>query len=207
MSYSDSRDPDVLEEWIANSPDAKDDGAWLQQAIAGNEQTGIANGRERRPGKERERTMVTYTARQQRIQFFREHAGYSTPPGRLVCAKNLADAEEYANTNDWVYEWHDDPEPWDSDIPDYTPSEVLGCILRDADRNILAALFGIADPDQEYRRVVEAELAYEAIGTPRFRTAREDIEIAAEILGDIEGNDQVNLAQEYLSQALQKLKK
>jgi len=49
-----------------------------------------------------------FTPRQKQIQFFQEHAGYCTPPGRMACAKALADAETLADELDlhvtWEYE-------------------------------------------------------------------------------------------------------
>src|SRR6476646_8922589 len=38
--------------------------------------------------------------RRARIEWFAATAGYCTPPGRLACAKSLADAEEYFEDND-----------------------------------------------------------------------------------------------------------
>jgi len=43
------------------------------------------------------------------------------------------------------------------------PSEVLVAILKDASGNVIGSLSGIGDPDNNYRRVVEAELALEAL--------------------------------------------
>lgn len=42
--------------------------------------------------------------------------------------------------------------------------EIVGCILRDEFGEHLASLWGIIDPDPHYIRVVEAELASEAMG-------------------------------------------
>jgi hypothetical protein len=44
---------------------------------------------------------------------------------------------------------------------------VLCCVLKDGDGNVLASLCGITDPDSNYRRVVEAELASEALHNER----------------------------------------
>jgi hypothetical protein len=41
--------------------------------------------------------------------------------------------------------------------------EILGCIARGPDGEVLASLWGIVDADIGYRRVVEAELASEAL--------------------------------------------
>ena len=95
-------------------------------------------------------------------RFFKEHAGYCTPPGQAACALDLARAERVAKDEGCTWEWVPDDQPWDSD-DDYEPDEVLGCILRDESGSVLASLWGIGDPSAEYRRVVEAELAQEAL--------------------------------------------
>jgi hypothetical protein len=59
-------------------------------------------------------------------------------------------------------DWEGDPEGYDSD-DSYEPKEVLGAVLRDEHGHVLASLWGIADPDRNYKRVVEAELTLEAL--------------------------------------------
>lgn len=98
-------------------------------------------------------------------RFFFENAGYIVGQ-RAVCALQLARAEEYASDNDWEAECVDDDCPdlsWMSDDERELPHEVLGCVLKDADGNVLASLWGITDPDVGYMRVVRAELASEAL--------------------------------------------
>lgn len=101
------------------------------------------------------------------FRFFHEHSGYSVPPGRAVCALDLARAEALASEEGWRVEWHDDAEgarDWYCECG-CQPSEVLGCVLtftHDDGSEAHFSLWGIGDPSPEYRRVVEAELASEA---------------------------------------------
>lgn len=104
------------------------------------------------------------------IRFFRKHGGYSKGPGESTSqaktrsATAMARAEAEANSRGWRVEWEGDPESYDpGDETDYEPKEVLGAVLRDGDGKVLASLWGIADPTRQYRRVVEAELAAEAL--------------------------------------------
>src|SRR5579864_9715807 len=102
--------------------------------------------------------------RRKLIQFFLEHACYCTPPGRMVGARDLADAYLYAEAEEYTWEW-----VWDDDWRDALdmefdnerqrvayykqPHEVLGCVLHDPNDNVVASLWGIVDPDDNYRRV------------------------------------------------------
>ena len=99
-------------------------------------------------------------------QFFYAYAGYGYDPttetrvqGRRRCARALAEAEQHARRMEWAAEWVWDDMPWEGED---TPSEVLGCILKNQRGDVLGSLWGIGDPSPEYRRVVEAELADEA---------------------------------------------
>jgi hypothetical protein len=100
--------------------------------------------------------------------FFKEHAGGVVGEAG-VGALNLARAEAYAKEHDWVFEWEDDPEEYQlGDAEDEVPPEVLNCMLRDEDGNVLASLGGIGmsgntREDKDYGRVIEAELALEAM--------------------------------------------
>jgi len=98
-------------------------------------------------------------------RFFLANAGYIVGQ-RALCALGLARAEQHARDNAWDTEWVADDCPdlsWMSDEERSQPHEVLGCILRDANGNVLASLWGITDPDNGYMRVVAAELASEAM--------------------------------------------
>ena len=98
-------------------------------------------------------------------RFFFAYAGYIVGQ-RAQCALGLARAEQYARDNGWEAEWVADDCPdvsWMSDEERQDPHEVLGCILRDANGNVLASLWGITDPTVGYMRVVAAELSEEAI--------------------------------------------
>ena len=48
------------------------------------------------------------------------------------------------------------------------PSEVLYAVLKDQDGEVLESLGGIGDPDRNYGRVVEAELALEALARKKL---------------------------------------
>jgi hypothetical protein len=107
--------------------------------------------------------------------FFYEHAGYSYDPktetaeqGRIRCAVELADAEATGQRLGYTFEWDWDECPdlsWMSDEERKEEHEVLCCRIPDPEntRYSLASLCGITDPDSNYRRVIEAELAQEAI--------------------------------------------
>jgi hypothetical protein len=107
--------------------------------------------------------------------FFHQNARYSydsmtdTPEqGRLRCSKELADAETIGQRLGYVFEWEFDEGPdssWMSDEEREHDHEGLCCRIPapETTRHSLASLWGITDPDSRYRRVIEAELAAEAI--------------------------------------------
>lgn len=102
-------------------------------------------------------------------RFFFANAGYIVGE-RARCALTLARAEQYAHHNDWNTEWEWDEFPdlsWMSEREQKEDHEVLVCVLKDADGNVLASLCGIVDADNAYRRVIEAELAAEALHNAR----------------------------------------
>jgi hypothetical protein len=111
-------------------------------------------------------------------EFFYRNAGSSYTPGKETeeqgkrrGAKKLAKAEREAAKRGWTVEWEHDPEPWDGDDDDQ-PSEVLNAVLRDKNGKVLASLGAIGDPSRSYGRVVEAELALEALGSKGRRTGK-----------------------------------
>jgi len=109
-------------------------------------------------------------------QFFYEHAGYSydlkteTPEqGRARCAASLAQAEKEARERGFSFEWSIDQTTDSSDFSDEEPRALWECLCRDENGVAVGSLSGIdfgrdgqpwGDP---YRRVVEAEVASEAL--------------------------------------------
>lgn len=110
-------------------------------------------------------------ARRRAIRFFAEHAGTVIGEAALT-GYQLALAEEIAEELDWTTEWELDSYPdlsWcekcQSDH-DHRAGHALNtycAVLRDGDGRALSSLGGIDRPDKAYRRVVEAELALEAL--------------------------------------------
>jgi hypothetical protein len=112
-------------------------------------------------------------------QFFLKHAGYSVAQGetqiqgRRRCAHLLARAEKYARAHMWSFGWEYDPygcTGCSCGSPECECStgdmhETLVCCLWDdgATPKVLESLGGICGATREYRRVVEAELALEAM--------------------------------------------
>lgn len=99
------------------------------------------------------------------FRFFHEHAGYVVGES-AVCAIALARAEQFAREHDLTYAWEPESEPWDGCVP-LAPTDCLDWVAcRDGNGEVLAsvgmvATTGYSDP---YRRVLEAELALEAMG-------------------------------------------
>jgi len=108
---------------------------------------------------------------QRAVDFFYKHAGYGyatgqTPEqGRRLGALKLAKAEQEASARGWRVQWDQDPEGWDTlgDIDPNDVREILSAVLYDENNAVIGSLSGIVDPDRVYGRVVEAELALDAL--------------------------------------------
>ena len=104
------------------------------------------------------------------FRFFHENAGYVVGQ-RAIGAAALARAEEKAADAGITFRWEHDHDPdisWMSETEKKQDHEILGCMAMSVcgecgQRKQLASLWGIVDPSNEYRRVIEAELALEAI--------------------------------------------
>ena len=102
-------------------------------------------------------------------RFFFEHAGFSYDPkketkhaGRIRCAVEMAEAERFASNLGLSFDWSDDYH--DDGFKDYTPETCESCTCWDATgMHVLASLGCIDDASPEYRRVIQAELALEAV--------------------------------------------
>lgn len=119
------------------------------------------------------------TPKQAAYLFFLKNAGYSYTPGtetpkagRSRCARELAKAERDAAALGYYFEWCND---WDGCIgcdcgedscscSTGEPHECLVCqIFPPESESCAASLGSICEPSREYRRVIEAELALEAL--------------------------------------------
>ena len=97
------------------------------------------------------------------VNFFRRHAGYSrrangavsSTKRRSALAVALAEAEAEAVARGWRVEWEGDPDA------------ECGAVLRDMDGHAITDRWGLSDLPRDKRRVVEAELALEALGEKR----------------------------------------
>ena len=110
-------------------------------------------------------------------QFFFDHAAYSYDPktgtpeqGRTRCALNLAAAEAMGREAGLSFEWQVDPYINSSDFSDDPePWQLWSCLAHDSKGAVVQSLGGIdfgrdGTPwGNDYRRVVEAELADEHI--------------------------------------------
>lgn len=103
------------------------------------------------------------------VDFFYKHAGFSYPVGatkaqaersRRAGALRLAQAEAFAEDAGMFVDWvHDDDDTADGD--DGPPNERFAAVLKSETGKVLASLGSIGDPDSNYMRVIEAELALE----------------------------------------------
>jgi hypothetical protein len=111
------------------------------------------------------------TPKQAAFDFFYANAGYSYDPktetkhkGRARCARELAKAERDAAALGYWFEWISD-HPFNSHGSDRSewPETCEICICRDENGKSLTSLSCIDDATRESRRVIEAELASEAL--------------------------------------------
>jgi hypothetical protein len=132
-----------------------------------------------------QRIRASLTARE---AFFFDNAGYSyhtatekPEQGRARCARELARAEVYAGEQGWEFTWEDDwmcgshVREFGRESYEHEPSTCESCVLRDAEGNVLASLGCIDDADSNYRRVIEAELASEALDTIEQAVLRDSL--------------------------------
>lgn len=102
------------------------------------------------------------------FQFFHREAGYVVGEC-AIGAKALADAEAYAADAGWSVEWSPEEScncAYDHNAPGIYCCDGSDCwvaVLRNEDGTVLASLGCICEPSDSYRRVVEAELASEAM--------------------------------------------
>lgn len=111
------------------------------------------------------------------IRFFEENAGFSWNPkaqtreeGRRLCAVELARAEDHARELEITFTWTDDWSLGTSHAdfysreayPEGDPETCESCVAT-LEGEVVASLGCIDGATPEYRRVVEAELALEAI--------------------------------------------
>ncbi len=137
-------------------------------------------------------TKTTDPKRANAWEFFYHSAGYSYDPrtespvvGRMLCALNLASAEQWADDVGATFDWSDDPDPaeyqdnagkWRTApamictmyLPcEECPHDVVEWCRHSLESHIAACLCSIIESDDPgeraaYRRVVSAELAAEA---------------------------------------------
>ena len=99
-------------------------------------------------------------------RFFYEDATNREGEDRIRYAREAAAAEQHACENNWHYQWDLDecPSSKCADLGD--DHQHYTCQLWNG-TEILQSLTDICDPDQTYRRIVEAELAMEAMTAAR----------------------------------------
>jgi hypothetical protein len=117
-------------------------------------------------------------------QFFYDNAGGSWNPatetwqeGTARYAAELAQAETYAQEQGWFFTWEADDIPCQHEDGEDHEAEV--CDLNARDHALLGSLSGICGATDEYRRVVQAELALEAKGRHVAATAPAEPQEAA----------------------------
>jgi hypothetical protein len=120
--------------------------------------------------------MAKLTPSQRAYWFFYKHAGFSYQPdtetrraGRARCAAALARAERDGSALGFTFEWFDDWTVGDHEkefgavYANGGPATCESCVCYNGEGEVVASLHCIDDATREYRRVVEAELASEAL--------------------------------------------
>lgn len=118
-------------------------------------------------------TQVREAVTSEAVAFFHEHAGWGYDPatetpeeGRQRSAERMAEAEAWAKAAGVSFRWSDDwgvgshVDEYDSHGEEPETCEVCVAYLGG---EVVAALGCVDDATDEYRRVIEAELAYEAM--------------------------------------------
>lgn len=100
-------------------------------------------------------------------RFFHASAPYCTPPGIARCALDLARAEAEAKRRGYVFAWNHDSECVDVMECSAQTHEWCAVYATDEFGNVqgrpLASVGSVCDADDNFRRVIQAELAAEAI--------------------------------------------
>lgn len=129
-------------------------------------------------------------------EFFYLKAGWSYDPhkqtqdeGRQECARALAMAERWAGETGIEYRWSVDQDAMATEGLD--GGVLWECVAIDDDYEQVASLGGIGFDSGEpwgddYRRVIEAELALEAMGMERAASMVDFLAIRLEIVGAME---------------------
>lgn len=111
------------------------------------------------------------------FMFFYENCGFSYDPktetqeeGKQGCAKALEIAEKEARNRGMYYDWDIDPIEDSSSFKKGKPYSLWLCRMYDSTEEMVASLGGIdfgrdgTPYGKPYKRVIEAELAQEALG-------------------------------------------
>jgi hypothetical protein len=114
----------------------------------------------------------------ERVAFFYKHAGWSYDPaketphdGRLRGAVALASAESWASRVGLSISWEDDwsvgnhQQEYGEAYDDGEPDTCEAALARNERGDVVASLSCIDGADAAYRRVIEADLALEAMGS------------------------------------------
>lgn len=159
------------------------------------------------------------------VGFFFKWAGYSYDPkkespfaGRLRCARRLADAEDGAKSAGFSYSWfvdsYSDSSDWTDELPAWSQ---WVCQCENSRGEVIASLGAIdfgrdGTPwDDNYKRVVEAELAHEAFSSGEARPVKIALSVdLSNAMHSIENAQQVAFNDDCLldlSQAYENLEK